>query len=120
MGREEINRGLEGRTDKVKCKMLKSQLQVRRYVFGEKNTDGLLNVTEQGKAKSCEELKEQLVQIVDRSRARGEEGEQNEAEIEETLLAPDEQIYKFKEEMKRKKSEIVKEGVGRELKEEDE
>ena len=34
-----------------------------------------------------------------RSRARGEV-EQNEAEIEETLLAPDEQIYKFKEEIR--------------------
>ena len=106
MGRGEVNRGLEGRTDKLKCEMLKLQLKARRYVFGEKNTDGILNVTEKGKAKSWEELKEQLDQIIDRSKARCEEVEKNETELVEILLAPDEDMYKFKEEMKRKRSEI--------------
>ena len=90
MTKSDVTKGLANQTDKTKLEMLKMQLKARKFVFNDKNENGILNFSEKGRAKSWEELKDQVLVLITTSQERARLVEEEDREIVEALCAPDE------------------------------
>ncbi|XP_072177862.1 uncharacterized protein [Diadema setosum] len=107
LSEREVDEKMQGASEKTCVEMLQAQLQARRHVFQEKNVKGRLNLSEKGRKKSMEELKESVLEIIRESNERGERVE-NEQEADYAFVcASEEKIgeYKRKVEEKRRKAE---------------